>query len=289
MKKKIVCDILKWIEINLNNEIRIDDFVLLSDYSRRSIQSIFKEYTGLSLGAYVRHRKLCRSATLLKLTNLSIFDIYTQLRFDSQSSFSREFKKLFKETPNQYRMNPTWNLKNFRSKINFDDNEELVPCFCYLDNNRIFGYEVNYKDSIILTTTPPCGSEFKLNLLKKNMEINKKTLFVISGFKPSEADHNIVDIDCIVAFEDEFFKKIGGSHDDYNYYEVPGGLYVKFSYKGCWDNFSLYSRKIYMELFPAYGLSRRSGHDIELFYYNDTILNNSSDTVVECDYYIPIH
>lgn len=51
------------------------------------------------LGEYIRKRRLCRAAILVRLTAKSMLDIALSLHFDSQQSFSREFKKLFGCSP----------------------------------------------------------------------------------------------------------------------------------------------------------------------------------------------
>ncbi|PHI29954.1 hypothetical protein CRN84_11700 [Budvicia aquatica] len=288
IKMQVVSDILKWIEENLDNNIRIEDVVNKSGYSRRGIQLIFKEYTGLPLGSYIRHRKLCRSAMLLRLTNQSIFDISDQLGFDSQTSFSREFKKYFDYTPNKYRANPSWDLKKFRARIILDEGNQLVPSFRYLNDDAIFGcnnnsYKISYQKSFLQPSTN--DNDIRLDIVKKNIKTSKKTLLILSKFKPSKLDHHILDIDTIIAFEDSIIK----SNEGHKRYDIDSGLYVMFPYKGNWSELSSFSRKIYTEIFPAYGLSRRPGYDIEIFYYNDSLLlDDYSDITVECDYYIPI-
>lgn len=288
IKKNIISDILKWIEININNDIRIDDVANISGYSRRNIQLIFKKYTEFPLGTYIRQRKLCRSAALLKLTNLSIINIATQVGFSTQSSFNREFKKLFHETPYEYRKKTTWDLRKFRSEITIDDNNELIPSFRYLTDNRIFGYHVNFRETVTSVINNVNNIDFRFNLIKKNMSIYNKNLFIFSNFKPSEFNHNMLDIDCFVAFEEATLENLDVYHNSNQYYYFIGGLYVKFSYNGNWVDLKNYSKKIYTELFPIYGLSRRPGDDIEMFYYNDTMLENARDAIIECDYYIPI-
>lgn len=283
---QVVSDILKWIEENLDNNIRIEDVVNKSGYSRRGIQLIFKEYTGLPLGSYIRHRKLCRAAILLRLTNQSIFDISDQLGFDSQTSFSREFKKYFDYTPKKYRENPCWDLKKFRAKIMLDESNQLIPSFRYLNDDVLFGcnnsYNMSYQESFLQPSID--NSDRRFDIIKNNIKISKKTLLILYKFKPSKFEHHILDVETVIAFEDSIIK----SNENHKHC-IDGGLYVMFPYKGNWNELSSFSRRIYTEIFPIYGLSRRPGYDIEIFYYNDSLLlDDYSDITVECDYYIPI-
>lgn len=95
MKKAIIISVLEQIEKNIEERIDIEKLVVITGYSRRSLQDFFKEKCGVSIGKYIRQRKLSRSATLLKLTSQSVTDIAFRMGFDSVQSYSREFKKTF--------------------------------------------------------------------------------------------------------------------------------------------------------------------------------------------------
>lgn len=291
IKKQVVSEILTWIEENLMNDIRIDDVVKRSGYSRRGIQLIFKDYTGLPLGAYIRHRKLCHAAALLRLTNESILDISDRLGFDSQASFGREFKKLFDYTPNKYRTHPDWDLRKFKPQIVLDDCDERIPSFRYLSDNTLFGYRTNYQEPFL--SPDKQNDNLRFQLFMEHMKINQQTLFLLFTYKPTQSNHNMLDVDCILAFEHSIINKIDThhkSHAQYKQHDIPGGLYAMFPYEGDWAGLAEFSKEIYTRTFPAYGLSRSPGYDIEIFYYNDTLLSdNPEDILIECDYYIPIH
>lgn len=102
MKRAIIVSVLEQIEKNLEERIDIEKLVVITGYSRRSLQDFFKEKCGVSIGKYIRQRKLSRSATLLKLTSQSVTDIAFRMGFDSVQSYSREFKKTFGVNPNNY-------------------------------------------------------------------------------------------------------------------------------------------------------------------------------------------
>lgn len=99
MKRAIIVSVLEQIEKNLEERIDIEKLVVITGYSRRSLQDFFKEKCGVSIGKYIRQRKLSRSATLLKLTSQSVTDIAFRMGFDSVQSYSREFKKHLASIP----------------------------------------------------------------------------------------------------------------------------------------------------------------------------------------------
>ena len=53
---------------------------------------MFKDVTGHAIGAYIRARRLSKSAVALRLTARPILDIALQYRFDSQQTFTARLK-----------------------------------------------------------------------------------------------------------------------------------------------------------------------------------------------------
>lgn len=94
LKQMTVNSIIQYIEENLESKfINIDCLVLYSGFSRRYLQISFKEYVGMPIGTYIRVRRASRAAALLRLTRLTIIEISAKLFYDSQQTFTREFKK----------------------------------------------------------------------------------------------------------------------------------------------------------------------------------------------------
>lgn len=86
--------ITQYIDDNLESiSIDINALVDYSGYSRRYLQLLFKENIGITLGKYIQLRRITRAAILLRFTNLKIVDISERLFYDSQQTFTREFKK----------------------------------------------------------------------------------------------------------------------------------------------------------------------------------------------------
>ncbi|MFP1484678.1 helix-turn-helix domain-containing protein [Escherichia coli] len=62
---------------------------------------------------YIQLRRVSRAAAvLLRLTSLSLASIAGKLCYDSQQTFTREFKKNTGFTPLQYRNSNLWTFKN---------------------------------------------------------------------------------------------------------------------------------------------------------------------------------
>lgn len=105
----IIRDLLSWLEGHLDKPLSIDNVAARAGYSKWHLQRMFKEVTGQAIGAYIRGRRLSKSAMALRLTARPILDIALQYRFDSQQTFTRAFKRQFALTPAFYRRSADWN------------------------------------------------------------------------------------------------------------------------------------------------------------------------------------
>lgn len=95
----------KWIEEHLGRVIRLEELAAYSGYSLWHMQKIFKEVTGISLGKYIRQRRLAGAVNLLRNSSQSIFDIALDFGFGSQSHFTYMFRKEYGITPFDFRQN----------------------------------------------------------------------------------------------------------------------------------------------------------------------------------------
>ena len=91
----IIRDLLIWLEGHLDHPLSLDNVAAKAGYSKWHLQRMFKDVTGHAIGAYIRARRLSKSAVALRLTARPILDIALQYRFDSQQTFTRAFKKQF--------------------------------------------------------------------------------------------------------------------------------------------------------------------------------------------------
>ncbi|AQV18071.1 transposase (plasmid) [Escherichia coli] len=99
-------------EHNLDQSLLLDDVANKAGYTKWYFQRLFKKVTGVTLASYIRARRLTKAAVELRLTKKTILEIALKYQFDSQQSFTRRFKYIFKVTPSYYRRNKLWELGN---------------------------------------------------------------------------------------------------------------------------------------------------------------------------------
>ena len=93
----------------LNNpdhmSLKISELARVAGYSREHLGREFKKYTGQTLESYITEIRINYSLSLLSDTDFSIAYITNELGYDSQSSFTNNFRKQFGVTPMTWRKN----------------------------------------------------------------------------------------------------------------------------------------------------------------------------------------
>lgn len=93
-----------WIDSNIDNRLSVGDVAKKSGYSKWHLQRIFSAQTGMSLGKFIRERKLAYVVEEMLVTDTSILHLALKYGFDSQQSFTRTFTKKYGLPPHQYRI-----------------------------------------------------------------------------------------------------------------------------------------------------------------------------------------
>ncbi|EKS6729930.1 MULTISPECIES: helix-turn-helix transcriptional regulator [Enterobacteriaceae] len=99
----VIQELLERIEKDIKDEITINQLSDISGYSRWHLQRVFKSHTGVSLGTYIRQKKVEHAANDLLKERTSIIDVVVDYNFSSQSAFCRIFKTVYGVTLAAYR------------------------------------------------------------------------------------------------------------------------------------------------------------------------------------------
>ncbi|MDJ0288373.1 MULTISPECIES: helix-turn-helix domain-containing protein [Bacillus] len=103
MYSRVTQEVISYLESHLMDELSLKQVHEKVGYSQFHLLRVFKRETGLSMGEYVRKRRLATAAQLLLYTDQGILDIAFSLQFQSQEAFTRAFKHLYSLPPGMYR------------------------------------------------------------------------------------------------------------------------------------------------------------------------------------------
>ncbi len=113
-RKRVVTDILDYIDTNLMEDINIQDIAGTFYFNRHYLMKMFKRTTGITIIQYVNYQKVINSMNALANTDDRILKIALDNGFHSQEYYSEMFEKIVGISPNNFR-------KNGYSPISFND------------------------------------------------------------------------------------------------------------------------------------------------------------------------
>ncbi len=109
--------VLDFIERNLDSHLSLEQLSQKAHYSSYHFHRVFSTITGESLNQYVTRKRVERIASILLIgSTKSIKELAYKYGFNSESSFSRTFKKYYGMSPSQFKSDG----KNTLSKIGID-------------------------------------------------------------------------------------------------------------------------------------------------------------------------
>lgn len=123
---KRINKVLHYIEEHLSEELSLEIVSEVAAYSPFHLHRLFKAITNEPLNSYIIRKRIERSAMMLiHHKELSISDIYTQVGFNSNTSYTRAFSKFYGQSPSDFRKE---NANNF-SKIGKEDSKNGKSSF----------------------------------------------------------------------------------------------------------------------------------------------------------------
>lgn len=96
---QLLSEALDYIEENLTGEIDISKAAGIAGYSLYHFQRLFLIVTGMTVGEYIRRRRLTLAARELSSRTVKVIDVAIKYGYDSPDSFTRAFRAMHGVTP----------------------------------------------------------------------------------------------------------------------------------------------------------------------------------------------
>jgi len=282
----IIRDLLTWLEGHLDQPLSLDNVAAKAGYSKWHLQRMFKDVTGHAIGAYIRARRLSKSAVALRLTARPILDIALQYRFDSQQTFTRAFKKQFTQTPALYRRSPDWSAFGMRPPLRLDEYALPQAQFVALPETHLVGVTQSY--SCTLEQISDFRNEMRIQFWTQflgNSPTLPRVLYGLHEPRPSIERDDEQEVFYTTALAPEL---ANGFLPDSHPVRLEGGDYVQFDYEGPGTGLQEFILTIYGTCMPSLNLTRRKGQDIERFFPQEEARVQDRPMQIRCEYLIPV-
>lgn len=141
---------LQFIDVNLDQELTLEIVAAVACYSPFHFHRIFKTLTHETLNGYISRKRIEKAASvLLHRKEVTVTEISSQYGFNSNSSFTRAFRKFYGVSPSMFRLQRAGQF----SKIGEVDSnmrqayKDLETYFCDMNNLKNW-IEMNAKIEI---------------------------------------------------------------------------------------------------------------------------------------------
>lgn len=136
---KRINNILLFIDQNLDQELSLETIAKIENYSPFHLHRIFKAITNETINEYITRKRIEKTALILiHKKEITISELSLQYGFNSNSSFTRTFKKFYALSPTEFRKNHS----NKFSKIgkmdskNGQENGMFDQYICNINNHK---------------------------------------------------------------------------------------------------------------------------------------------------------
>ncbi|MEN6385128.1 MAG: AraC family transcriptional regulator [Phycisphaerales bacterium] len=98
-----VKSVLEFISQNCHEQYGLADAARLGKVSQRQFTNLCRKLTGESFIKYLNSKRCQKAAELLKQTEMQVAAIAFEAGYEDLSTFYRAFKKIYKQSPNQFK------------------------------------------------------------------------------------------------------------------------------------------------------------------------------------------
>ncbi len=279
---------IDYVEENLTEELNYADVAAKACMSGFYFQRIFSITCNLSLGEYIRCRRLTLAgAELSQTANKKVIDVALKYGYSSPDSFAKAFTHFHGITPSAAR-EPGAGLKSFSRlsiKISLEGGNimdyriEEKPAFKVVGKFHMFNASDEFVRDDIPAFWSKCHEDGTVNALYK-MSLNFKNSSVIFGACCGSDGVDTSQFSYLIGAICEN----GEIPDGYSVKEIPGYTWAIFRCVGAMPRaIQFLWRRIYTEFFPASEYRPIQGIDLEAYYEG-----NMNDEKYVSEIWIPV-
>ena len=271
---------IRYIEAGLKTKLILEDIAEQANLSAWHFHRVFLASTGITVGEYIRKRRMSEAAKELVFTAKPIKQLAGEYQYESQAAFTRSFTQVYGVTPGKLRrqVGPLQYYNAISPQPRGD--KMLKAIIKHKDAFRVVG--ITCQNTMKNNNIPALWTEFNRQICSK----------VSESLKPGVALGICYYTDCSVMNEDTPFTYLAGVEYPADkdcpavseYRDVPASDYAVFEHHGSLDTLSETYNGIYNNWLPNSAYDRNQTDDFEL--YDQRFRFGESNSVMEI--WIPI-
>lgn len=257
-------DALKYIENNLEYEIREEKIAEIACCSFFHFKRMFSSLAGISLSEYIRRRRLTLAGIELKNSHVKVIDLAMKYNYSSADAFSRAFQQFHGMTPTEARKDES-SLLSFPPmtfRLSIEGGVELK----YRIEEREAFHVVGIKREIIHHngTVEEGENQEVVEFWKSIDDDSYSQITSLSNLKPTGLLH-VYDGDPIPGEKYNYYFSVATNKtppEHFDIFHVPALTWAVFEVKVPWEPEKWH--RIYSEWFPTSGYEQVEGPRIQV-------------------------
>ena len=258
------------IEKNLTRELDIEDIASIAALSPSYYQRIFGALCGMTVGEYIRARRMSLAAQDLSREDVKVIDIANRYCYDSPDSFAKTFQKFHGITPSQARETGA-SLKSFAPlhiKITMEGGTMLDYRIVEKSSFTIFGIKRRFNSDTSYQDIPKFWDEYKE--MGANRPV-KGTFGICVDVGGKDSDYWIADL----------YEPGNDIPEECEAYQIPESIWAQFVCNGqSTDDLQNLNTRIWSEWLPSLKGYELAGK------YNIEVYGSSTDNAKDKETYI---
>ncbi len=252
---KCLNDITKYIDEHLEEKIDYNKLAMFMGVNSYTMQRIFSMLCGITIGEYIRKRKLSNAGVDLYENNPKIIDLALKYNYENATSFSRAFENFHGIKPSL--VNKETKLKIF-PRIIFDENIKITDEISYeiieLPEMNLYGVSTPSSTATIKYDAPKFFQETYHKYKKQYGDIDYGMICY------DNEREEVKQYYCLYKKEIPEFEKI----------KIPASKWLKFRINSQEpQDIRATSQKFYTQIFPSSPYNLKEIPELE--YYHDDV------------------
>lgn len=245
-----------YIQEHLDCEIDIRTLAQLSAFSPFHFHRIMRGYLGEPIGAFIVRSRVEMAAKLLRYSDMAVSEIAYRVGYDTPSSLTKAFVKLFGVSPTEYRTTKNYQIMTTQSPL-----PEVN-----LSKGKIV--ELEPKTVLYIRATGSYSNvDFNALFARLWDEVKRQGIYS-AGIEHIGMYHNNPEITSAENLMSDICLRVCKPvepNGDIAVKEIPGGRFIVFTYTGEYHKVGAAYDKIYGELLAKNGVEPRSNYCMEKY------------------------
>ncbi|MTI67896.1 MAG: AraC family transcriptional regulator [Firmicutes bacterium] len=273
---------LEYIENNIEKDIKSEDVAKKAYSSKFHFLRIFNILTGMTLGEYIRKRRLSLACKDLMTSDMKIIDISFKYGYETPEAFTKAFKKIHKVTPSKARKTGI-NLKAIPPisfQISIKGEKRMDYKIVKKESFKIVGVKKRFTsvNGENFKNIPKFWDEVCSNGTLEKLQNNANELGVLGVCY--DFDEELEEFSYMIAIEGKSIKDLKNSE----VVDIPKCSWAVFESIGPMPHaIQKVIKKIYEEWFPATHYEHANAPELEVY-----LPGNPSSEDYKCEVWIPI-